>query len=72
MKKIKNLSISYFLENLITATGIILIWRGIWHLLDLVDLIVFAENTLWTSVGGIFLGLFILFAPDKDLKGLKH
>lgn len=72
MKKIKNLNLVYFGNSFITAFGVVLIWRGIWHLLDVIDVLVFANNPLWTALGGIIFGLFILFYPDNDLKELKH
>ncbi len=72
MKKIKNLSLVYFGNSFVTALGIVLIWRGIWHLLDVLDVLVFANNPLWTALGGIAIGLLILFLPDHDLKELRH
>jgi hypothetical protein len=72
MKKIKNLSLVYFGNSFVTALGVVLIWRGIWHLLDILDVLVFASNPLWTALGGIAIGLLILFLPDHDLKELRH
>lgn len=69
MKK-RNLLL-YFGRNMGMVIGIVLVWRGIWHLLDGVDTIVFNGDTLWTSLGGIVLGLAILYLPDKDLKELE-
>lgn len=63
--------ILYFARNLAVVIGVVLIWRGIWHLLDVVDFSVFSGNTLYTSIGGILLGLAILYLPDKDLKELE-
>ncbi len=72
MKKIKNLSLVYFGNSFVTALGVVLIWRGIWHLLDILDILVFSNNPLWTALGGITVGLLVLFLPDHDLKELKH
>ena len=63
--------IRYFGRNLGVVIGLVLIWRGIWHILDAMDIIVFNGNYLWTSIGGIILGLAILYLPDKDLKELE-
>lgn len=71
MSKIKTLTIGYFTENLAIVVGLVLIWRGIWYVLDAIDLVWFAGSHGWTAVGGIVLGLIILYIPDKDLKELK-
>ena len=63
--------IRYFGRNLGVVIGLVLIWRGIWHILDAMDILVFNGNYLWTSIGGIILGLAILYLPDKDLKELE-
>ena len=44
--------------------GLVLIWRGIWYVLDELDIWIFSGNHIWTAVGGIFIGLIILYLPD--------
>jgi hypothetical protein len=61
----------YFARNLTMVIGLVLIWRGIWHLLDVADKLYFASNSLYTAIGGIAIGLAILYLPDKDLKELE-
>lgn len=68
MKKDKNLTLSYFARNLSIVIGLVLIWRGIWYILDWLDSMFFAGNHIWTALGGIIFGLIILYIPDKDLK----
>lgn len=58
------------LKNFSIAVGILLIWRGLWYLLDWVDAFFFTGNYLYTAIFGIIAGVFILFLPDKDLKEL--
>ena len=53
------------------AAGIILIWRGIWYILDLVDAQFFGDNHIFTAIGGIIAGCLILYLPDKDLDELS-
>jgi hypothetical protein len=67
----KNIA-AYFSKNLLVVLGVVLIWRGIWHILDFLDVAIFAGNGLWTSVGGIIVGLLVLYLPDGDLKELKQ
>lgn len=64
-KKTKNL-----IDSFLIGVGIILIWRGIWHILDMVDIRLMGGEQIYTAVGGIILGLLILYVPDKDLKEL--
>jgi hypothetical protein len=61
----------YFARNLTMVIGLVLIWRGIWHVLDVVDVLYFDSNSLYTAIGGIVIGLAILYLPDKDLKELE-
>lgn len=63
--------IAYFARNLAIVIGLVLVWRGIWHLLDVADFAYFDGNPLYTAFGGIVIGLAILYFPDKDLKELE-
>lgn len=65
IKKYKNL-----INSFLIGVAIILIWRGIWHLLDLVDHYFLNGDHFITAISGIILGIFILYIPDKDLKEL--
>ena len=58
------------INNFLIAVAIILIWRGIWYILDYIDFYLFSNNHVLTAVGGIILGILILYIPDKDLKEL--
>jgi len=71
VKKIKTLTLAYFAKNLSVVIGLVLIWRGIWYVLDALDAWFFAGSHGWTAVGGIILGLIILYLPDKDLKEIE-
>jgi len=51
--------------------GLVLIWRGIWYVLDGLDRWLFNGNHVWTALGGTILGLLILYIPDKDLKEIE-
>jgi hypothetical protein len=60
------------LNNLGTIVGIVLIWRGIWHVLDAIDIAIIGEEThLVTAIGGIIVGFLILYVPDGDLKEIE-
>lgn len=67
-KKITVLSLA---QNISAVVGLVLIWRGIWYVLDGIDVIIFGGNHILTSLGGIILGLVILYLPDKDLKEIE-
>ncbi len=63
--------LKYFLKNLYIVVGIVLIWRGIWYTLDYIDKVLFAGGHVWTALGGIMIGLLLLYLPDKDLKEIE-
>jgi len=62
----------YFTKNISIAIGIIFIWRGIWVLLDLLDNVLFGDNHIITAIGGIIIGIAILYVPDRNLKALER
>jgi hypothetical protein len=67
----KTLTLSYLAGNISIVIGLVLIWRGIWYVLDKLDVIFFGESHIWTAIGGIILGLIILYIPDRDLKEIE-
>jgi hypothetical protein len=67
-----NLSLKYFGKNFAIVVGLVLIWRGIWEILDKIDMTFFHGDYLWTAVGGIIVGFLILYLPDNDLKEIQH
>jgi len=64
--------IKYFTKNISVAIGIILIWRGTWIVLDLFDKVIFGGNHIITAIGGIIIGIAILYLPEKNLKALER
>ncbi|MBI5412372.1 hypothetical protein HZA43_04355 [Candidatus Peregrinibacteria bacterium] len=56
-----------FFSSLLVVIAVVLVWWGIWHLLDAY---LYPFNHLLTSGAAIFVGLLILYLPDKDLKDL--
>lgn len=67
-KKITPLSLA---QNISAVIGLVLIWRGIWYVLDGIDVLIFGGSHILTSIGGIVLGLIVLYLPDKDLKEIE-
>ena len=65
------LTLSYFVKNIGIVIGLVLVWRGIWHIFDEVDMYIFNDYKLLTALGYIVLGLLILYIPDKDLKEIE-
>lgn len=63
--------VRYFAKNILVVIGLVLIWRGIWYVLDGIDFAFFNGNHIWTAVGGIMFGLLILYIPDRDLKEIE-
>jgi hypothetical protein len=61
----------YFAHNLFNVVAIVLIWRGIWYILDYIDLTFFGGDHIVTVIGGIVVGFAILYLPDKELNELE-
>ena len=67
----KTLTLSYLAKNISIVFGLVLIWRGIWYILDELDILFFAGSHAWTALGGVIVGLIILYVPDGDLKEIE-
>ncbi len=65
------LTLSYLAKNLSIVVALVLIWRGIWYVLDGIDVWLFGNSHVWSALIGIVLGLVILYVPDKDLKEIE-
>ncbi len=53
------------------SIGIVLVWRGIWHMLDYIDEVLFNGFSFWTGLIGLIVGILVLYIPDYDLKELE-
>lgn len=51
--------------------GVVLVWRGVWYVLDEIDKLFFGGSHAWTALIGIIVGLVILYLPDHDLKEIE-
>lgn len=67
----KKLTFGSLAHSLSVVVGLVLIWRGIWYVLDGLDAWLFGSSHIWSALGGIALGLWILWLPDKDLKEIE-
>lgn len=70
MKKQK-ITLQYLTKNISVVVGLVLIWRGIWYILDSIDKIFFGDSHTFTAIIGVIIGLLILYLPDKDLKEIE-
>lgn len=70
-RKKNTFTIAYFTKNISVVIGLVIIWRGIWYVMDKVDAVFFAGEHIYTAIGGIIIGLAILYIPDKDLKEIE-
>ncbi|HUT96193.1 MAG TPA: hypothetical protein VMW82_01325 [Candidatus Paceibacterota bacterium] len=64
----KKLTLAYLAKNISIVIGLVLVWRGIWYVLDGIDKWFLGGSHVWTAIIGIVIGLLILYLPDKDLK----
>lgn len=63
--------LGHLAKDISIVIGLVLIWRGIWYVLDGLDIVFFGSSHLWTGIGGIIVGLVILYIPDHDLKEIE-
>lgn len=71
MARKKSRPLSYFTSSFAVVIGLVLIWRGIWYVLDGIDRALFGGDHIFTAIGGIIAGLLILYLPDKNLEELR-
>lgn len=62
----------YFTKNISSVMSMVLIWDGIWYIIDYLDILLFRGNHLPLAIAVIIIGLLILYLPDKDLKEIKR
>ena len=76
-RKRRHSLLNYFVDNLLVVAGLVFIWRGIWYVLDWIDITFLNGNHVITAVGGIIEfvriigGILVLYLPDKDLKEIQ-
>lgn len=67
----KKHTFGYYVRNISTVVSFVLIWRGVWEILDKIDYALFGGSHIITAIFGIALGLYILYLPDHDLKEIE-
>lgn len=60
------------MRSLYVVFGVVLIWRGVWVILDWLDMLIFGEITIALALVGIAVGMFLLFKHDHKLDELGH
>ncbi len=58
-------------DALLTVTGVVLVWRGIWVALDAIDYFVFGGVHFFTGFFGAAIGIAILYHLDHNLEELR-
>jgi hypothetical protein len=64
-------SLKYFIKTLSIVVGLVMIWRGVWYVLDEIDTLLFGEYNYLTGLIGIAIGVLLLYLPDRDLKEIE-
>ncbi len=64
--------IRYFAGNFGIVFGMVLIWRGIWYILDYIDKLAFNGQHIITAILGVVTGFALLYLPDKNLDEIKE
>lgn len=67
----KKITLGHLTKNIFAVGGFVLIWRGIWYILDWLDKWLCGGSHFWSSLAGIVIGVIILYIADKDLKRIE-
>jgi len=67
----KHKDFKYFVQTLSIVVGLVMIWRGVWYVLDQIDILLFGSYNHWTGLLGIVVGVLLLYIPDRDLKEIE-
>jgi len=67
----KHKDLRYFIRTLSIVIGLVMVWRGIWYVLDAVDVLIFGQYNHLTGLLGVALGVLLLYIPDRDLKEIE-
>ncbi|MEK7136123.1 MAG: hypothetical protein AAB821_00830 [Patescibacteria group bacterium] len=62
---------SYFAKNFLVVLGLVLVWRGVWYILDALDFVFLSGNHFLSGIIGVVVGMLLLYLPDKDLKEIS-
>ncbi|OGJ47328.1 hypothetical protein A2344_05325 [Candidatus Peregrinibacteria bacterium RIFOXYB12_FULL_41_12] len=57
----------HFFIDLVILAGVVMTWRGIWHL---ADLYLFPNNEVLSSIISMVIGIILLYLPEEELKDL--
>ena len=59
-------------ESILVMIGVVLVWRGMWLILDSIDIYIFGGTHIITGIIGVVLGFTILYYLDDELEGLSR
>lgn len=59
-------------EAALVMIGVVLVWRGMWIILDTIDIWLFGGSHMITGIIGVVLGFTILYYLDDELEGLSR
>jgi hypothetical protein len=72
-KQFRHHPLRYLVQNLFIVIGLVLVWRGVWYILDGLDLYLWGDPShMGSALLGIIVGLLVLFIPDHDLKEIQR
>lgn len=72
MNKPEYHTLGYFLDSMRTIIAIVLVWRGVWYMLDAIDRWLFDGNHFLSAVAGVIIGVALMYIPKHDLKEINN
>jgi len=56
-----------FVSTLLVVVGVVLVWRGLWNLMDIYF---FPGKPVLSNILSVLIGVLIFYLPDRDLSEL--
>ena len=62
----KNKQFIYFSRYLIASVGLVLVWRGLWFILDQIELSLLGGNHAGMAIASVIAGMYILYLSGHE------
>ncbi len=62
----KNKQFIYFSRYLIASVGLVLVWRGLWFILDQIELSLLGGNHAGMAIASVIVGMYILYLSGHE------
>lgn len=67
MVRRKHTFFRYVTDNIVEVVAVVLVWRGIWYLLDQLDFFAFGGSHTLTALIGLALGFVLIYQEGGEI-----